>query len=470
MNPTLSPQEIFANCERAVPALRREPASERKKRLNSLRRWIHDHRSDIHEAVFADLGKPPLETDATEIFHVLNEIKVAVRSLREWSEPKQMPTPFYMAGTQAWIQCEPKGVCLITATWNYPFSLAVGPMVSALAAGNSIILKPAEATPSVSALIKRMCSEIFDPSIATTCEGGVEVSQALLALPFNHIFFTGSTGVGKIVMKAAAEHLSSVTLELGGKSPAIICGSANINDAAERIAVGKFVNNGQTCIAPDYILVDEKIADDFVRTLISKTGKLFSAEGDFQTSPSYGRIVHTAHFARVRNLILDAVDAGATIGWQGPYDQRSRFMHPVILTHVPPGCRLMQEEIFGPVLPVISYHDLRDAIRIVNEKPKALALYVFTSSEKVRDQVLRETSSGTACINDCAIQFLHHNLPFGGINSSGIGKSHGHFGFLAFSNQKAVLKQKKGFTSVKLFYPPYTSRSRRIMDWFLRLF
>lgn len=470
MNPVLSPQEIFANCQRAVSVLRREPASDRKKRLHALRRWILDHRADIHAAVFADLGKPPVETDATEIFHVLNEIKVAVRSLREWSEPQPMPTPFYMAGTQAWIQCEPKGVCLITATWNYPFSLAVGPMVSALAAGNSVILKPAEATPAVSALIKKMCSEIFDPSIATACEGGVEISQALLALPFNHIFFTGSTGVGKIVMKAAAEHLSSVTLELGGKSPAIICGSANLTDAAERIAVGKFVNNGQTCIAPDYVLVDEKIADEFVRRLIAITGKLFSPEGDFQTSPSYGRIVDTAHFTRLRNLILDAVEAGAIIEWQGPYDQRTRFMHPVILTHVPPHSRLMQQEIFGPVLPVIPYHDLGDAIRIVNEKPKALAVYVFTSSEKVRDQVLRETSSGTACINDCAIQFLHHHLPFGGINNSGIGKSHGHFGFLAFSNQKAVLKQKRGFTAVKLFYPPYTGRTRRIMDWFLKVF
>ncbi len=435
-----------------------------------MRKWIHVHRTKIQDAVFADFRKPSMETDATEIFHVLNEIKVALRSLEDWTEPKKIPAPFFMAGTRSWVQYEPRGVCLIIATWNYPFSLAAGPLVSALASGNSVILKPAETTPHVSALVKKMCLEVFDPSIVSVCEGGAEVSQTLLHFPFNHIFFTGSTTVGKIVMSAAAENLSSVTLELGGKSPAIISASANINDTAERIAVGKFLNNGQTCIAPDYALVDEKIADDFVRALISKTKKLFSPGGDLATSLSYGRIVDDAHFMRVQDLVQDAINAGAKVEWQGRYDQATRFMHPIILTNVPAGCRMMDEEIFGPVLPVIPYTKIEDAIDIINEKPKALALYIFTSQNSLWEKVLRDTSSGTACVNDCGIQFLHHEFPFGGIGNSGIGKSHGYSGFLAFSNEKAVLKQKSGFTGVKLFYPPYTPWSRRIMDWFLRLF
>ena len=411
-----------------------------------------------------------METDATEIFHVLNEIKVALHSLDRWAAPKKIDAPFYLTGTRAWIRYEPRGACLIISPWNYPFSLAVGPLVSALAAGNSVVIKPSEITPTVSALIKRMCDETFDPAVVSACEGGVAVSQALLALPFDHIFFTGSPTVGKVVMKAAAEHLSSVTLELGGKSPAIVSQTAKLNDAAQRIAVGKFLNNGQTCIAPDYVLADAKIADKFISSLIETTRRLYVRDGDLEKSEDYGRIVNQAHFKRIDELIQDAVGLGAKIEWGGKRDVASRFIHPVVMTSVSPHSRIMQEEIFGPVLPVIAYQTLDEALAIINNKPKPLALYLFSNSKSMREKVLNETSSGGVCINDCGVQFLHHNLPFGGINNSGIGKSHGHYGFQAFSNEKAVLKQRNGFTAIKAFYPPFTSRTKQLMDWFLRLF
>lgn len=411
-----------------------------------------------------------METDATEIFHVLNEIQVALKSLDRWSAPRKIDAPMYLPGTRATIQPEPRGLCLIIAPWNYPFGLAVGPLVSALAAGNGVIIKPSEITPSVSALIKRLGDEVFDPSVVQVCEGGVAVSQALLKLPFDHIFFTGSPEVGKIVMKAAAEHLASVTLELGGKSPAVVSDSARISDAAERIAVAKFINNGQTCIAPDYALVDEKIAEKFVQALIQKTEKRFASAGSFEDSPDYGRIVNEQHYVRLDTLVRDAIDRGAKVAWEGNKNQGLRFLHPVILTDVPGGSRVMTEEIFGPVLPVITYRRLDEAIALISSKPKPLALYIFTREQTVRRKIVRETSSGGICVNDCAIQFLHHDLPFGGVNNSGIGKAHGVYGFLAFSNEKPILKQKAGFTAVKAFYPPYTTRTKKLMDWFLKLF
>jgi aldehyde dehydrogenase (NAD+) len=315
-----------------------------------------------------------------------------------------------------------------------------------------------------------MAEEVFEPAVVKVFEGGPEIASDLLALPFDHIFFTGSPAIGKMVMKAAAENLTSVTLELGGKSPAIITDSANIRDAAQRTAVAKFVNNGQTCVAPDYVLVDEKIADAFIKEFIAQAKKLFANEGDFETSGSYCRIVNERHFIRLNELLQDAMHLGAKLEWGGKTDQASRFIHPMILTQVPVQARLMTEEIFGPILPVLTYKKPEEAIAIINSKPKALALYVFTRQNKIRDKILTETSSGGVCINDCGIHFLHHNLPFGGVNNSGIGKSHGYYGFLAFSNEKPVLKQKRGFTSVRAFYPPYTSLSAKLMDWFLKLF
>lgn len=462
--------KVFQKQREGIASLRTEPLSNRKQRLLKLRAWIHQNRSEIHKAMFSDFSKAPVEVDGIEIFHVLNEIKYAVSNLEVWARPLRVDAPITMLGTRSFIQYEPRGVCLIISPWNYPFSLAIGPVVSALAAGNSVIIKPSELTPHVSALLKKMCTELFDEKIAFVCEGAADVSQYLLTLPFDHIFFTGSPAIGKVVMKAAAENLTSVTLELGGKSPTIITASANLKEAAQRTAVAKFVNNGQTCVAPDYILVDEKIASSFTSALIDQIKNLFAENGSFEQSKSYCRIVNERHFVRLNELVQDALNGGAKLEFGGKVDQGSRFIHPMILTQVAAGSRILEEEIFGPILPIITYTNLNEAIRFINSKPKALALYIFSTRNQEQKKILAETSAGAVCINDAGIHFLHHNLPFGGVNNSGIGKSHGHFGFITFSNEKPVLKQKSGLTSVKGFYPPYTSRSKKLMDWFLKLF
>lgn len=453
-----------------IPDLFREPLRHRRSRLLALRAWIHSNRSAIHAALYQDFQKPAAEVDGTEIFHVLSEIKSALSHLDAWARPRNVRAPLAMLGTRSSIRYEPKGVCLILAPWNYPFSLCAGPLVSALAAGNAVILKPSELTPAVSALVKRMAEEVFEGPIVTVFEGGEDVARRLLQLPFDHIFFTGSPAVGKVVMHAAAEHLASVTLELGGKSPVVVTASARVREAAQRIAVGKFVNAGQTCIAPDYVLVEASVADAFVAVLTEEIRKLFAGDGSFELSGSYGRIVNDRHFTRLQEWVTAAVDAGARLAFGGPMDRASRFIHPVVLTHVPADAQILQAEIFGPVLPILVYNVLDEAIRFIQSHPKPLALYAFTQDDAVAGRILGETSSGGACINDCAIHFLHEHLPFGGVNTSGIGKAHGHYGFLAFSNEKPVLYQRNGFTTISLFYPPYSRRSQRLMDWFLKLF
>jgi len=462
---------VFLQQKSKVKELRTESSGNRIERLKQLRNWIHSNRSQIHEAMYSDFKKHPVEVDGIEIFHVLSEIKTAISNLELWASPKKIDAPITMLGTKSYIQYEPRGVCLILAPWNYPFSLCAGPLVSALAAGNSVILKPSEFTPHVSSVLKRMVEEVFDAAVVSIFEGDAEVSQKLLKLPFDHIFFTGSPSVGKLVMKAAAENLASVTLELGGKSPSIITDSASLKDAAQRTAVAKFVNNGQTCVAPDYVLVDEKIVDRFTTLLTDQIKNLFTENNtSFAQSEHYCRIINDKHFVRLNELLNETLEQGARVLFGGEIDRSTRFMHPTILTKVPHSSRIMSEEIFGPILPVIVYNNLDEAIAFVNARPKPLALYIFSGRKKEQERILRETSAGGVCINDCGIHFLHHNLPFGGVNNSGMGKSHGHYGFLAFSNEKPVLKQRRGLTTIRAFYPPYTARSKKIMEWFLRLF
>ncbi len=462
---------LFAIQKAQINDRRVEPIGQRKKRLMSLSKWLKANRLRIHTAMYADFQKHPTEVDGIEVFHVLSEIKHALNNLDSWSAEKKVDAPFAMLGTRSFIRYEPRGVCLIISPWNYPLGLCLGPLVCALAAGNAIMLKPSELTPNVSALIKDMTVEIFDTGVVSTVEGGAEISELLLKLPFDHIFYTGGPKVGKIVMEAAAKNLTSITLELGGKSPAIVTSSGRITDAARRIACAKFVNNGQTCVAPDYVLIDKKLVEQFVPALIAQTKKLFTENDEsFQESKHYCRIVNETHFHRLKDLLTDAIDKGAKVEFGGTLDPLSRFFYPTILTRIPSTARLFEEEIFGPILPIVLYTTLEEAIDYINSRPKPLALYVFSTTEKIQEQVLHQTSSGGVCINDCGIHFLHHNLPFGGVNSSGMGKSHGYFGFQAFSNQKAVLKQRNGITSVSFLYPPYSERVQKLMNWFLKLF
>lgn len=450
---------------------RLESVDARKERLRRLRAWIKSNRTEIQQAMYADFRKPIAEVDTTEIFPALDEIRSAIANLDHWTRPKKVDAPITMLGTRSVIMYEPKGVCLIISPWNYPFNLSVGPLVSALAAGNSVIIKPSEITPHTSALIKKMVQEVFNKNEVSVIEGGTEVSQELLKLPFDHIFFTGSPSIGKIVMKAAAENLTSVTLELGGKSPTLVTASANVKQSAQRIAVTKFINNGQTCIAPDYALVHSSIATEFIKHLKDQIPLLFAdKEKTVRESEYYARIVSAKHFDRLSVLLQEALSKGAKLESGGETIQTEKFIHPVVLSNVPKDARLMEEEIFGPILPVLIYENLDEAIEYVNSKPKPLALYIFGNKEKEITRIKYETSSGAVCINDCAIQFLHTNLPFGGVNNSGIGKSHGYYGFLAFSNEKPVVRQRNGLTAFKFFYPPYTKGVQRMINWLIKLF
>jgi len=303
-------------------------------------------------------------------------------------------------------------------------------------------------------------------------EGDAEVSSRLLELPFDHIYFTGSPQIGKVVMKAAAENLSSVTLELGGKSPVIVDETVNINSAAKRIAWGKFVNNGQICLSPDYAFVHESISQKFMEALKEQTIKLFLSDKSqgIHESENYGRIVNNKHTLRLSHLIDDAIEKGAEVVWGNERDTKQNFIAPTILNKLSDDALILQEEIFGPVLPVLSYKNIKDVIDYVNGRPKPLALYVFSNNSKTKTDLLQHTSSGTAVINDCVLQFAHSNLPFGGVNNSGIGKSHGYYGFMAFSNEKAVLKQKRGITALSFFYPPYNKLRKKIVELVLKLY
>ncbi len=461
----------FGELKARSQKLRSEPLGERVKRLKKLEKWVRDHTLDIEKAVFLDLGKPAMEVGTSEIFPTLAEIQHALTHLRKWTRPKPVDAPITFLGTRSEIRYEPKGTCLIISPWNYPFQLSIAPLVSCLAAGNSALLKPSEFTPNTAALISRLVKEVFEGDLVVAVEGDASVSTELLKLPFDHIFFTGSPAVGKVVMRAAADQLSSVTLELGGKSPAIIDRTASLRDAAKRIALGKFLNSGQTCIAPDYLLVERSVCDEFLELLQQEVKVLFGrGEAITTASVDYSRIVSERHFLRLDSLVKDALAKGAKLFVSGSQDATAKFYPPTILTQVNNEMLVMQEEIFGPVLPVLTFDSEHDVVEMINGKPKPLALYVFSYRKAFREFILKETSAGGVCINDCVIQFIHPNLPFGGVNNSGIGKSHGYAGFLAFSNEKPVVRQKRGLSNAYLFYPPYTSLKRRILDVVLRWF
>jgi aldehyde dehydrogenase (NAD+) len=463
--------DIFEKQKHRSLLLRSESISDRKQRLQSFERFLMKNKGRVRDAVYKDFKKPLTESDISELYPVLTEIRHTLAHLSDWAKPQRIDAPLTYLGTRSEVRYEPKGVCLIIAPWNFPFNLCFGPLVSCLAAGNTAVIKPSELTPNTSKLIAELVSEFFEKDLVTVIEGAQEVSSQLLSLPFDHIFFTGSPRVGKIVMKAAAENLASVTLELGGKSPAIIDESANLQDAAKRIAFGKFLNNGQTCIAPDYVLVKDTVQAKFIEELKSITTKMFGDKGTItESSPNYARVVNRRHFDRLNRILQDAVDKGAKIEMAGTVNKDSNFIHPVILTQVDPNALVMQDEIFGPILPVIPFQTIDQVTYLVNGKPKPLALYVFSNQKSFREKILTQISAGSVGINDCVLQFSHPNLPFGGVNNSGIGKSHGRYGFLAFSNEKPVLKQKRGFSMAYLMHPPYTSIRKKMVDLMLRWF
>lgn len=441
---------------------------ERIKKLNALKMAVEKtYRTVLKEALYADFKKPFTETDLTEIYPVVSEIKHVKKHLRSWMKPQYVATPLPLIGSSSYIRFEPKGVCLIISPWNFPINLTLGPLITAIAAGNTAVLKPSEFTPHTSAVLSEMIGDIFKPEEVTLVEGAIKDTQELLELPFNHIFFTGSPKVGKIVMEAAAKNLSSITLELGGKSPTIVDNSANIKQAAKKIAWGKCVNSGQICLSPDYLLLHESVKTEFLKQFKAAIEKFYSDNP--QQSDSYCRIVNDSHFDRLAQAIKTAESKGATLVTGGLADKTNRYITPTVIADVPKDSTLLQEEIFGPVLPIITYGKLDEAIAYINTKEKPLALYIFSKNKSIVNKIITLTRAGSTCINNTIVQYSNPNLPFGGSNNSGIGKSHGFYGFRAFSNERAILKQHTK-SVIEYLYPPYTDVKQKMIDMTIRWF
>ena len=442
-------------------------AQQRVARLRAFEEVFMRYRDRLAEAMLTDLKKPAIEVDITEIYPVVREIKTATTHIHRWMAPQSVATTIALLGTSSEVHHVSKGVVLIIAPWNYPINLLFYPLVSAIAAGNCVILKPSELAPKTAAVMAELIREAFDEREVAIFEGDAETAKALLRLPFNHVFFTGSPAIGKVVMQAAAVNLTSVTLELGGKSPVIIDQTANLNDAVGKICAAKFINAGQTCIAPDYVLIHESIEAAFVEKMKAHIAKGYG--NDPKISESLARIVNSRHTGRIKNLLDEAVSMGANVVCGGPTDLDENYIAPTILTKVPVDAAIMSEEIFGPVLPIVTYRTLDEAIQFVQAKHPPLALYIFSSNRKNKKNILANTQSGDVCINDCALHFLNDNLPFGGHNNSGIGKGHGEAGFKAFSHSRGVLRQQTILNVFRIFYPPYTNFARRLFNLVIKL-
>lgn len=461
---------IYESQRKNQPRLSASSVDVRRDRLHRLEKLILSSRARIASAIAADYAKSPTEVDLSEIYPALTEIRHARKHLAKWMKPKRVAPTITLIGTRSEIRPEAKGVVLIISPWNFPFNLTIGPLASAVAAGNCVMIKPSELTPNTSRCMQELLAAVFPEDEVAVIEGGVEVATSLLKKKFDHIFFTGSPAVGKIVMKAAAEHLCSVTLELGGKSPVIVGQSADLDDAARKIAWGKFLNNGQVCIAPDYLLVEASVREPFLNKLRLAVTDLLGAEAHRQENADYGRLVNDHHFKRVEQLIDSALEGGAVAFMGKASDSTQRFIGPTILTDVPANAAVLREEIFGPVLPVVEFTAIDEALSAIQGREKPLVLYLFSRDDREIARVLAETSAGGTCINDTLIHFFHPNLPFGGAGFSGIGRSHGYYGFEAFSNMRAVLRQKTRLSAAKLLYPPYTAFRRKVIDLTLRYF
>jgi len=458
---------LFAGQRTTALAWRTSTPAERVLRIRRLLTVIQEHRADLLSAAAADFNRPAAEVSLTELVGIVREAKTAMRQTARWMKPRHRASTLVGFGTAAWVRPEPRGRSLIISPWNYPFLLTFGPLISALAAGCPAIIKPSEITSRQAALISRIVADAFPPSEVAVVEGDATLASSLLALPFEHIFFTGSAAVGKLVMIAAAQHLGSVTLELGGKSPVIIDASADLDQAAKVVMAAKFINNGQTCIAPDYVYVEDSVREAFIVRCLACLSHTYGITVEAQKiNPNLARMVSERHTARLAHLLEEAIAAGARVLAGGVIDRDARFIAPTLLADVPADAALMREEIFGPILPLISYTSLDAVIAAINEAPKPLALYVWTKRKAVAARVIAETSSGGACINHCLIQFAHGNVPFGGINDSGMGSAHGLWGFAAFSHERAVVKSRVMLADA--LFPPYSRLKQGAIDWLAR--
>ena len=460
---------IFAEQRRRYRAEPYPSAAHRKAQLERLERAILKRRGALERALLADFRKPPEETAYSELIVTLVELRHAKAKVADWMQPRPVETALSMFGSKSEVRYEPKGVVLVMAPWNYPFQLLMAPLIAALAAGCRAIVRPSEKAPATRDVMAEIVAEAFEPGEVALVGGEIDVAQQLLKYPFDHIFFTGGTAVGKVVMKAAAEHLASVTLELGGKSPCIVDFDADLDWAAKRVAFGKFYNCGQTCVAPDYALVHASVERPFLEKLKAAIAKMYGAtDAERKSTPDFARIIDDGHFARVKALIDDTVRAGAVVETGGTTDAAERYVAPTVLSNVTFDAPIMREEIFGPVLPVIAFGALDDALAQINARPKPLALYVFTKASKTADRVIDATSAGGTLVNDTVLHFANPNLPAGGTGESGSGNYHGHYGFKAFSHERAVMRQSKA-TLAPMLAPPYSKKTRAMLGMLEKL-
>ncbi len=443
-------------------------AEERVEKLRAFKTAVLKHRDDLCAAIHADFRKNAAEFELTEIFPVLEEVNHTIEHLADWMAPERAKTPLVLAGTRSVIRREPLGQVLILSPWNYPFNLLMMPMVGAVAAGNCVMLKPSQKTANVAEVSARIVRDSFPENEVALFTGDHAVADELLSLPFDHIFFTGSTQIGKKVMAAASERLATVTLELGGKSPAIVDASADVEAAATRVVWGKCLNAGQTCIAPDYVLVQEKLLDSFVGSAVRVIERFYGTTPEQRRmSEDFPRLIDDRAFARVNDLLERSIAAGAKVAFGGRTDKNDRYIEPTLLTNVTPEMPIMGEEIFGPVLPVLTVKSVEEACELVRRRDKPLASYVFAQDREAIERILASTTAGGTVVNDSLIHFGNPYLPFGGVGASGQGSYHGEHGFRTFTHARGVL-ERGALTAVPLFYPPYAERRTDIAHRVLR--
>lgn len=430
----------------------------RDQQLAALGALITDHEARIGQALAKDLAKPEQEVILGELSLLHSEIKYARKNLKKWAKPKRVRTPIVSQPAKSWVQPEPKGVALIIGAWNYPIQLIFGPLIPAIAAGNCAVLKPSEVATETAQLVAQLVPAYLDSNAFFVVEGGVEETTALLAEPFDHIFYTGGSAVGRIVMAAAAKHLTPVTLELGGKSPCVVVDSADIQSAARRIIWGKCLNAGQTCIAPDYVLVTQKQKEPLIEAMRSELDRMYGP--DRLASKDYCKIINERHFDR---LISYLDESQVVVG--GKADRSTLKIEPTILTGMEPGSPLLEEEIFGPLLPIIEVDNLSQAIDHIQAGDKPLAAYLFSTQQPEQDQFVQAVCAGNMCINDVLMFMSVPDLPFGGIGNSGMGQYHGYAGFEQFSHRKAVMRRGR-FPEIWIRFAPYSDFKTRLVKLF----
>lgn len=448
------------------PKIKNTTSKERIIKLRKLKKNIFLYRDEIKKALFKDFKKSSSDVDLTEIFPVISEIKHNIRHLNKWMKDEIVPTPLTLLGSKSYIKHEPKGIILIMTPWNFPINLTFVSIINAISAGNSIIIKPSEISEKTSIIIKKIVANTFDKNEIKVILGGTKTAQKLLKLKFNHILFIGSPSIGKIVMQEAAKNLASVTLELGGKSPTIIDEKCNINKAAKRIAWSKFLNNGQVCIAPDYLFVHNKIKEKFIKQLILSIKDLYS--NDPIKSDDYCRIVNKKHFNRLINLLEDAKQLGSNIIYGGNINEKENFIEPTLLDNISAKSKMYKEEIFGPLLPIFDFNKIEEVIEFINKNEKPLALYIFSKNNNNIKAIINNTSSGGVCINHSTLHYSNNNLPFGGINNSGTGRCHGIYGFHELSNKKSILKQVLPSSPTDFLFPPYNNFKNKLIEFTIK--